>query len=97
MAKKSAIYLFERDERSPNALGRATSAATDAVSVVHRWAMGEGRSAQVLLDQNDVCIAYLAYDDEREQEASDDLETLCSNAVLKRSAITQQEADNLRR
>lgn len=56
MAKRSAIYLFKRDVRSPLGFMSRNEAATDAAGVVFNWAAAEGRSFQPLLDQHEIIL-----------------------------------------
>lgn len=96
MAKRSAIYLFERDERSPVGFMSPNEAATDAAGVVLNWASVEGRSFQALLDQNEIYVAYLTYDGDRQQEAADDLDQRCVEKGLTRVGITEKQVEDLR-
>ena len=97
MAKKSGIYLFTRDERSVDGFMSSNEAATDAAGVVLNWeAAAPGRSFQTMLDQDEFYIARLSYDDEREQEAADDLDDRCSKKGLKREGITEMQVDKFK-
>lgn len=96
MAKKSAIYLFTRDERSPAGFMSPNEAATDAEGVVLNWAAIDGRSFQTLLDQHEIYVAYLTYDGDREREAADDLDQRCADKGLSKVGITEKQVDELR-
>ena len=96
MAKKSAIYLFERDARSPQGFMSPNEAATDAEGVVFNWSAVEGRSFQTLLDQHEIYVAYLAFDGDRQQEAADDLDRRCVEKGLRRVPITAKHLEELR-
>jgi len=96
MAKRSAIYLFKRDVRSPLGFMSRNEAATDAAGVVFNWAAAEGRSFQPLLDQHEIYVAHLTYDGDREREAADDLDQRCADKGLTKVGITQKQLNQLR-
>jgi hypothetical protein len=96
MATRSVTYLFQRDGSLSGFMSR-NEPATDAEGVVMKWAAVEGRTFQTLLDQEEIYIAHLTYDEDRQQEAADDLNRLCSDKGIKRSLITEEQVAEMRK
>lgn len=94
MAKQSAIYVFTRDERAEGVW--QNRASTDAAGVVLNWAAAPGRDHQTMLDQDDLLIARLSWDDAATQAAADDLDDRLSKKGLKREGITELQVDKMR-
>ncbi len=97
MAKTSAIFLFTRNGSSLPGFFSENEAASDADGVVRSWEMIEGRAADTILDQHEVFIARLTYDEELEREALEDLADRCVKRGLLRERINEMQlADKLR-
>lgn len=85
---RTATYHFKRDPDSANGTLSGQRARTDALGTVQSWAtMAEGRSHQVLQDEDDFLVATLHWDAADEGAAALDLETLCDALGLRHDAV----------
>lgn len=84
----SVTCRFERDPSSPVGLMSAHRASTDAMSVVANWELrAQGRSYDVLRDEDDLLVVSLQLRRGDEEAAGHDLDGLCIKYGVRQATI----------